>query len=643
MSAAPARATTPASAPVAMPPETPIAMPVQDLNELPRAKPLPVSSPVTIDLRRAILIGATACATIFASVWTTGAAAEDGLQLSEVLLILLVLPLFAWITFSFVQAVAGFICLATGTGHEMIPLPTGRRPKSRAAILMPIHNEGANEVMSRVAAMIRSLEKTAGGDMFDIFILSDTTDQEIRRAEAIAWAALAGDSKVPLYYRLREKNVGRKPGNIADWVRRHGGGYEQMIVLDADSLMGGPTMVRMVTAMEANSGTALIQTMPVVAGARTLFARWQQFSARLYSPVSSAGLMWWSGSEATFWGHNAIIRTRAFAEGCGLPDLSGPAPFGGAILSHDLVEAALLRRQGWAVHMVELPESFEEFPPTPIDHAIRDRRWCQGNIQHLRLLTTPGLHWVSRLQLLMGASSYMIAPLWMLLIVAGALVPNQGGIAWFETPGMSRVLFFTVLLLLGPKLMGLVWTLIDNERRRSFGGTDRILASAVVEMPLAIVMAPVTMVTHLIMLWQIARGRAAKWSAQRRDAHRLEAGEAFSFYRVHMVVGALVLATMMWSGHSLWWTAPVALGLIGAPIFAMIASRRDWGLVLAREGLFVTPEERTALRIDREEPGSRILTDALDRLVAWHRSRAWSRHLRAENPSRQVTPEMLTR
>jgi membrane glycosyltransferase len=481
--------------------------------------------------------------------------------------------------------------------------------------------------LARVAALVRSLERTDGGSLFDIFILSDSTEPLIRRAEHAAWAALAVESRVPLYYRLREKNIGRKPGNIADWVRRFGAAYENMIVLDADSLMGGPTMVRLTTAMEANPAVGLLQTMPVVAGARTLFARWQQFSARVYSPVSSAGLMWWSGAEATFWGHNAIIRTRAFAEACGLPDLSGPAPFGGAILSHDLVEAALLRRRGWAVHMVDLPESFEEFPPTPIDHAIRDRRWCQGNIQHLRLLTVAGFHWVSRLQLLMGASAYLIAPLWMMLLVVGAVVPEQGGIAWFETPAMSRVLFFTVLLLLGPKLLGLAWTVIDPDRRGSFGGTERILASVVVEMPIAIVMAPVTMVTHLIMLWQIARGRSAKWTAQRRDIHMLEAREAFGFYRIHMMVGTALLAAMLWAGHSIWWTAPVALGLIGAPLFAMLASRRDWGLILAREGLFVTPEERAALRIEHEPIGTRLRTDTLQRLVAWHRSRAWRRHL----------------
>jgi membrane glycosyltransferase len=169
--------------------------------------------------------------------------------------------------------------------------------------------------------------------------------------------------------------------------------------------MSGSAMVGMASIMETKPTVGLLQTVPNIIGADTFFQRWMQFSAYAYGPIASAGLLWWSGSEANFWGHNAIVRTRAFADCCGLPELPGKPPFGGLIQSHDMVEAALLRRRGWAVHMVLIDGSYEEYPPTVIDHAIRDRRWAQGNLQHLRLLDATGFHWTSRLHLLIGASA----------------------------------------------------------------------------------------------------------------------------------------------------------------------------------------------------------------------------------------------
>ena len=199
-----------------------------------------------------------------------------------------------------------------------------------------------------------------------------------------------------------------------------------MLILDADSLMTGDTIVRLVAAMEAHPKVALIQTLPIVVNARSLFARWQQFAGRLYGPMLAAGIAWWHGSEGNYWGHNAIIRVRAFAEQAGLPELRGRKPFGGHILSHDFIEAALMRRGGWAIHMAPtLGGSYEETPPSISDFAARDRRWCQGNLQHLALLPTRGFHWVSRLHLLTGIGSYLTAPLWLIFLVFGILVSLQ--------------------------------------------------------------------------------------------------------------------------------------------------------------------------------------------------------------------------
>jgi membrane glycosyltransferase len=586
-----------------LPPEAPLDMPVQSFAEC-SGGGRPATSPRYIEGRRLVLILATAVVTLLASASMAGVAASNGISLRELLLLLLFCPLFAWIAFAFSSALAGFFCLLAGHRHESLKLVEDCAPPRRTAVLMPIHNEEIGGVVSRLRTMMRSLAATGHGAAFDFFILSDTTEPLLRRAEANAWRRLRDEAPLALYYRLRPRNIGRKPGNIAEWVTRFGGSYEHMIILDADSLMSGEAMVGLAATMEREPGVALIQTMPVVAGCRTFFARWQQFAARLYSPVSSAGLLWWSGSEASFWGHNAILRVRAFASCCGLPDLPGRQPLGGAIMSHDLVEAALLRRQGWACHMVDLPNgSYEEYPPTPIDHAVRDRRWCQGNLQHLRLLGGKGFHWVSRLQLLMGGSSYATSPLWLLLLIAGIIQRTEGnGQAWAGSADASWVFGFTLLLLFGPKLLALTWTLMDRRRRAAFGGAERILATVIIEVPLAMLMAPMVMITQTIMLVDILRGRSSGWSAQRRDVEGLGAEEALRFYRIHMLVGGALLLAALLSPDQLVWIAPAALGLIAAPWLAMFTSRRDVGLMLARDGLFVTPEERDALRIGKDDP-----------------------------------------
>ncbi|WP_157217015.1 glucans biosynthesis glucosyltransferase MdoH [Flavisphingomonas formosensis] len=585
-----------------LPHEAPMAMPTQSFADAPATPRPPATSPRSIDERRALLIVGTIVVTLFASADIVGVAAEDGISLRELGLILLFCPLFAWIAFAFSTALAGYFALRHGGTHESLRLEDGGAPRERTAVLVPIYNEDVDGVMKRVRAMMRSVASTGHGAQFDFFILSDSTDPAIRVAEHAAFEALRQEAPLGLYYRLRPQNLHRKPGNIAEWISRFGNAYEHMIVLDADSLMSGEVMNRLALTMEAHPGVALIQTLPSIIGSRTLFARWQQFAARLYSPVSSAGLLWWSGAEATFWGHNAIIRTRAFAQCCGLPTLPGRKPFGGAIMSHDLVEAAMLRRHGWAVHMVEVEEgSYEEYPPTAIDHAIRDRRWCQGNIQHLRLLGGKGFHWASRFQLLIGGSAYLTSPLWLMMLIAGSLQQaDANGRVLLEVPQVTWVFTLTFVLLFGPKLLSVAWVLGDPARRAAYGGAERIIASVMIEIPLAVLLAPMVMMTQTLMLIDILRGRDSGWKAQCRDADGLSFGYAFRFYRWHVLTGIAMFAVTLSTQHQLLWTAPVALSLIAAPLLAMISARRDIGMLLMRDELLLTPEEWRGLgRSDR--------------------------------------------
>jgi membrane glycosyltransferase len=364
-------------------------------------------------------------------------------------------------------------CIPGSSRRSIFLNPKSPRLSGLTALLMPTYNESPARVMAGLQAIYESLLAAGVGEHFHIFILSDTTDPNIWIAEEAGFLALrdrtgAGEQ---IFYRRRSKNTERKSGNIADWVKRFGGGYPQMLVLDADSIMTGEAIVRLSAAMERHDDVGLIQTLPTIVNGSTLFARAQQFAARVYGPVIAQGLSWWQGAEGNYWGHNAVIRTRAFAEAAGLPTLRGRKPFGGHIMSHDFVEAALLRRAGWAVYLVpELRGSYEESPPSLRDLAVRDRRWCQGNLQHTGVLAGHGLHWASRLNLLTGIGAYITSPMWLLFLISGVLLSMYARFIRPHYFAAGRSLFpdwpqvdpvraewvfiGTMLVLLAPKFLG---------------------------------------------------------------------------------------------------------------------------------------------------------------------------------------------
>jgi membrane glycosyltransferase len=377
-----------------------------------------------------------------------------------------------------------------------------------------------------------------------------------------------------------------------------------MIILDADSLMTGDTIVRLAAALEKHPEVALIQTLPIVVNARTLFARLQQFSGRLYGPLIAAGVAWWHGSEGNYWGHNAIIRVRAFAQDAGLPDLKGRKPFGGHILSHDFVEAALMRRGGWAIRMVPtLGGSFEECPPSLLDFAARDRRWCQGNLQHLAVLPARGLHWVSRLHLLTGIGSYITAPLWLLFLVLGILISLQAqfirpeyfpkGFSLFpkwpaQDPVLAAWVFVgTMGLLIAPKLLACILVGMESRIRRQFGGGLRILAGLLIETLLSGLIAPVMMIFQSTAVGEILLGRDAGWQVQRRDDGGLPRSELIRRYTFPTLFGiAMAAIAYAVSLPLLFWMAPVIAGLLLCIPIALLSSA-----IFPESRLMITPEQ----------------------------------------------------
>ena len=539
---------------------------------------------------------------------------EDGRPLDLALLAVFAAG-FAWIAVSFWAAAIGFALAVAG----LHPVTLSRRPllppvqplAGRTAILIPIYNEDVQQAFSRVMSTCRSVEATGQLASFDFFVLSDTTDEAIAHRELVAWMSLRAVPAIGrrLFYRRRPQNTGRKAGNVADWVAMYGARYDHMVVLDADSVMAGGTIVQLAALMEANPRTGIIQTLSQAVGRQTLFARTLQFASRLYGPLSAAGHSFWQLGEANYYGHNAILRCAAFAAHCDLPVLPGRPPLGGEILSHDFVEAALMRRGGWSVWLLpELQGSYEQVPSNLLDYAARDRRWVQGNLQHGRLLGMRGLHPVSRLHFAMGIFGYVASPLWLAFLLLSGTAIVEATLQPHAYFGAERALFpvwpvdraqevrallgLTVLLLFGPKAMALLLVLASPLRSRAFGGRLAILGGATVELALSMLMAPVMMLIHSGFIARILGGSAIGWAAQARDDRGVAWSTAIRRHGWHMAAGwaaAAILASLA-PGY-LPWVMPVIAGLVLAVPFTVLSSSSRSGLLALRLGLLVTPEE----------------------------------------------------
>jgi membrane glycosyltransferase len=501
----------------------------------------------------------------------------------------------------FCTAVAGHYVLRTGRERDDLdfsPHPT--LPTTRTALLMPLYNEDAAAAFGRLAVLDTSLARLGASDAFDIFVLSDSTREEAAVAERMAFRSLRPHAHSRLFLRRRLDNTERKAGNICEWVRRFGGAYEFMVVLDADSTMAGETLLRLVGTMERHAGVGLIQTTPTITGARTLFARMSQFGVMMYGRVAAAGLAWWAGAEASYWGHNAIVRTKAFAASAGLPILEGEKPFGGHVLSHDVVEAALLRRAGWAVHVTAaLDGSCEETPPTLLDFIQRDHRWCQGNLQHLGLIGAKGLHPLSRAQLVMGAMAYLSSPLWLLGLTIGLALQLQYPVDWssfwyFLHPHFSRFMLTSLLaglLLIGPKLLGCFLVLSRPGERRAFGGAGAVVKGMMLEIALSAALAPVLMVANTTATLQTLRGRDVGWRPQQRDAAGLAWRDAFRAMGWQMFAGAGFAVALCFRPDLSVCFAPIVLPLVLAAPLAVLTSSRRVGEAVARAGFLTPPDD----------------------------------------------------
>lgn len=562
--------------------------------------------------RRWVLLVLVILQTALATYFMSTVLPYKGADLLERVTLGLFAVLFAWVSAGFWTAMMGFLVLAKGGDRHLISRSAASdapiADDARTAIIMPICNEDVTRVFAGLRATYESLERSGQLKHFDFFVLSDSGNPDLKTAETNAWIetcrAVNGFGRI--FYRWRRHRVKRKTGNVADFCRRWGSKYRYMVVLDADSVMSGDCLATMVRLMEANPGAGIIQTAPLAAGRETLYARMQQFATRVYGPLFTAGLHYWQLGESHYWGHNAIIRIKPFMEHCALAPLPGKGPLAGEILSHDFVEAALMRRAGWGVWIAyDLPGSFEELPPNLLDEVKRDRRWCQGNLMNFRLWMKQGFHAVHRAVFLTGVMAYLSAPLWFLFLMLStamlakhALVPPEYFSQPYQLypnwpewhPEKALALFSaTATLLFLPKLAGVLLLL---RQARQYGGAIRLTLSMLIEMMVSALLAPVRMLFHTQFVLAAYIGWGISWKSPPREDAETTWGEAFRRHGWHTLLGFAWGGLVYWlNPNFLWWLLPIVGSLAASIPLSVLLSRVSLGRLSKEHRLFVIPEE----------------------------------------------------
>jgi membrane glycosyltransferase len=531
---------------------------------------------------------------------------------AHAILLVLFTALFFLISLGCMHGLYGFALLTFGTRQRLTKLKEYRNQDISGvstAIIFPIYNENVTRAYAGLRATFESLKRTGQLEHFDFFILSDSTDSDKWVEEERRWYELIHELEAlgKIYYRRRVNNEGRKSGNVRDFLNSWGRRYRYFIVCDADSIMRGETLVDLVKLMEVHSTVGLIQTVPALVNAESLFGRIQQFANRLYAPVFIAGLNYWALDVGNYWGHNAIIRTEPFMQFCDLPHLPGKRPLGGHILSHDFVEAALMVRENWeAWFAYDLEGSYEEAPQAMIENAQRDRRWCQGNMQHGLVVFAKGLRGVSRLHLLFGIFGYLASPFWL------AFLLTFNWIRWYhkftglsELPPVRAILInlsgrthallifiICMVVIMLPKFLALIDLARNPERRRAFGGLGRATAGVVGETIFSTLHAPLQMLWHTRFVFTNVFGSGVGWSPQKRAADGTSWWYAAQRHWGHTLIGVVWGAIMWWlEPEMFWWFTPVLAGMVLSIPLSVFTSRRQLGARSRALGIFLTPEE----------------------------------------------------
>ncbi len=555
-------------------------------------------------LRRRLLVAFLNLATfLIVAALFARLAGHGGWTVLDGLLMLAFMISVPWNILSLWNAVIGFWLLHGGAdaAREVFPYALKARDtdpvNGRIAILITLRNEDPQRAFALLRLVKQGLDASGFAAHFTYFVLSDTTDTGIAAAEEACFAqaiAEAGEG-APLRYRRRQSNPGFKAGNIRDFLERWGDGFDLMIGLDADSLMGAPGILRLIRIMQANPRLGILQSLVVGLPSRSAFARLFQFGMRHNMRSYTMGASWWAGDCGPYWGHNAVIRIAPFKQHCRLPVLPGQPPLGGHILSHDQIEAALMRRAGYEVRVLpEEMESYEENPPHLAEFTRRDLRWCQGNMQYWRLLLMPGLKPLSRFQIAWAILMYLGAFGWIAFVVLATLTVFESKPAAEPYPtGLGIALFLGMFAMsLMPKIAGLADVLLRKGGAARYGGTGRLLAGAAAEFLFSTLVSPVIALRVAIFMAGLPFGRTVTWDGQARDAERLSWRTALAGLWPQLLFGLALIAILAATvPGSLWYASPMLAGLLLAVPLAVLTAEPAFGAWCARKQLCAVPEE----------------------------------------------------
>ena len=564
------------------------------------------TSPKVLARRRAfyaVLVAASIAGLVWLAVIALSPGGFGGVDLLLVALFAITLP---WYVIGFWNATIGLLIMrfardpvaavtpvvARVRGDEPITAPT--------AILLCVRNEPPERVVRHLAPTLEGLAAHADAGRFHVYVLSDTSEPAIAAAEDACFAALAAAwrGRIAITYRRRTVNTGFKAGNIRDFCERWGKDHELAVMLDADSVMTADAVLRLVRLMQADPRLGILQSLVIGMPSTSAFARIFQFGMRLGMRSYTIGSAWWQGDCGPYWGHNAVLRLGPFITHCSLPGLSKDGTEDRHVLSHDQIEAALMRAAGYAVRV--LPDEglgWEENPPTLLEFIRRDLRWCQGNMQYWRFLSLPGLRPVSRYQLALAIVMFIGSPAWIGMLVLGTLsLAAAEAPANFIRTDAGIVLFVCVVVMwFSPKIASVIDILLRPKFCREFGGAGRFLVNFVIETVYSILLCPILWFGHTIFLSGLLFGREIGWIGQIRDDHAVPFTLALRSLWPHTLLGCATLGILAATHPG---AIPYVLFLAGGPAlaipFAMITAWPSLGDLSARIGIGRLPEETVA-------------------------------------------------
>lgn len=541
--------------------------------------------------------------TIAASLWLAALALAPGglgiLDLAALVLFAITLP---WMAAGFANALIGFVIMRSSADPVAAVLPAagsvGDQPiASSTAILLCVRNELPRRIIRNLDTMLDGLHASGYGERFHLYLLSDTSDADMAAGEEALFSELIDRwrDRIAISYRRRTVNTGFKAGNVREFCERWGSRHEFAVTLDADSFMSADAIIRLVRIMQIDPKLGILQGLVVGLPSTSLFARIFQFGMRLGMRSYTIGSAWWQSDCGPYWGHNAILRLEPFVKHCQLPVLSESGEAERHILSHDQIEAALMRAAGYHVRVLPREDlGWEENPPTLLEFMRRDLRWCQGNMQYWRLLLLPKLRPVSRYQLVLAILMFIGSPAWIgLLVLATIALATTDDPATIMRGDIGGALLVWVLVMwFSPKIAGALDVLLSPQERRAFGGAGRFTVNFVVETVYSILLVPILWISHTIFLFGLLFHREIRWMGQVRDDHAVPLSLALQDLWPQTLLGCasfgLVLASQPWA-------LPYVLLLAGGPAFsvpfAMITAWPAIGELAARIGIGRIPEE----------------------------------------------------